>query len=129
LLITLDELEKLKSRETAKIECQYCKNSFFLPKNRVLAALNGQRKDRNKYCSGKCRAQAKIKDKITLNCDNCGIPVSKLQSAINNKNFCSGKCRAKFFANFTRKIKVAKIKPIIQENVPIEGFTPSSKIL
>ena len=69
--------------KTRKRICKYCKKSFIPDKKNQI------------YCSRKCSANDRKKDKIKVKCYNCGTELERVQYAINRnkKHYCSIKCK------------------------------------
>ena len=101
MLITENELKKLKCRSSVPLECEICHNIFHKPKNLVLRGLKGTREDST--CSRKCKnkliGQCLFGGYTELTCNQCGKIFKRKQASYNRQNvtlnkqcFCSRKC-------------------------------------
>lgn len=101
MLITENELEKLKWKDLVPLECEICHNTFYKTKGLVRRGLKGTR--RVSVCGNNCRkkaiGQALFGGYIELICEQCGKKFNRKQAAYNTQNiyrnkkcFCSRKC-------------------------------------
>lgn len=115
LLITLEELKNKKSRELIPIECENCHQIFYKEQHYAIAVINGNNKNRLKYCSHLCSAKNqpnRQSTKIKKSCKNCNKWIFVDRSRIREFNFCSKSCNASYYAQFKRKNKPMKPKRI-----------------
>lgn len=99
ILIDIADLVKYKSRDKIPLECEYCKNTFFLSKNYVQCALKGNSHAQGRFCSRQCGFNSQKTDKIQLACKQCNKTFERFPGNItyNQKrgrinHFCSTRC-------------------------------------
>lgn len=102
LLIPVENLVNLSSRELIPCECYRCKKTFYTPKNIVQRGLLGKRSV--KYCSPKCHHDSTV-TRVECSCLHCGKKIVKAPNVFKlSKNvFCSCSCAATY--NNTHKTK------------------------
>ena len=97
MLISKEELDKLKSRDLVKLKCQHCGAIFEQPKNQVLAFI--KRGSNGDYCSRECVNLAKSR-KETRKCSNCEKEISvrrtDLKKSKTGRFFCNRSCAATY---------------------------------
>ena len=99
LQITLEQLDKLKSRELVALKCEQCNKNFFKPKNDVQCAIHKRSHNSCNFCSRSCTGKYKtIKLTTQTKCLNCNkeftIKISVLKKSINH--FCTSSCSASY---------------------------------
>lgn len=119
MLIQKEELVNYKSKDKIPFQCQYCKCEFFISKNMVMAKLNGNRKNKGKYCSLKCYHTSMIKS-IETQCTHCKniFKKQKCEFKRSKNHFCSRSCSASY--NNTHKkfgIRRSKLEKWLEENL------------
>ena len=96
MLITQEELDKLKSRDPVKLKCQHCGSVFEIPKNRVLVFI---KRGSGHYCSLKCSGLAQYR-RETRKCSNCEKEISirptDLRRSKTGRFFCNSSCAATY---------------------------------
>ena len=113
LLITLEELGKLKSREDVPCQCYNCNKTFYIAKNLAQRGIKGTKEF--KFCSRECHFLFKKEKSIELECKNCHkifkrferIHRRMLKDGFKN-TFCSKDCS--LFHNNSLRRKSIKIK-------------------
>lgn len=102
LLISLDELDKMSSRQMCLLECECCNRPFMKNKHLVQAALKGN--GRLRFCSIRCRGNSQITI-VQCRCRQCNERFGKRASEAKKgpNHFCSSSCAATF--NNTHKTK------------------------
>lgn len=113
ILIELEQLKQLKSRELIPLECEHCKSTFHLEQHYILAFLNGKDKNRGRFCSKHCCGlYNNIKNHTKINCYLCGKEKDIYKSDIKEKNFCSCKCSAIYYNGLRKKPITPKIEKL-----------------
>jgi hypothetical protein len=87
-MIVLDNIDKLKSRDSVALKCEKCSNIFHRPKNDVQKALKNVHYSLN-TCSPACKAQARSKV-VSTQCWYCGVSYQRTIAAIGL--YCSTYC-------------------------------------
>jgi len=83
------------------LQCEFCKNTFYVTKKRIQEALKGKGRTKCNFCSKSCASKSK-KKLIELTCTMCNKTFFREKTNIKtNKNgyFCSIKCSSKYFKN------------------------------
>lgn len=97
LLISLEELSRLKTIDKAPCECTNCKKSFLVSKKRISDFYNPKRKDLIDFCSQRCYAEFKRSvNSIEVTCKNCSKKLTRTPSRVLKNTFCSHSCSAKY---------------------------------
>lgn len=99
LLISIENLKKLKSREHAPLECYNCNKVFHKAKNFVQRAIKTNK--RAKFCCHKCSSEYVLKQKsIPYICACCSASgfrcLSEFKKSKSKNCFCSSSCAAKY---------------------------------
>lgn len=113
ILITRDELQKLKSRDPVPFECEICKSVFYKPKNYALRGIKGTQNYSS--CSKECwkkvigkrtssyYSKRNIEKWIQLKCEWCHKQFTRLNRIyktynvkLDKKCFCSRTCSSKW---------------------------------
>lgn len=110
LITTKEELDNLKTLESVKLQCVYCKNEFCIKKkyyihNLSLGGLHGS------FCSRSCTGLYKTSlSSFKVNCKNCNRPLIKrlCDKNDNNNYFCNHSCKAIYF-NKDKKSDLIKL--------------------
>ncbi len=98
LLISIQELEILKSRDLVPCECECCKNTFKVTKNLAQRAIKGTKVV--KYCSRICKFKSRKKQEIKCSCKKCNNEFI----SVKNAKFCSQTCANKYYGDLRRKL-------------------------
>lgn len=108
LLITLEEIENLKSRDLIPIKCYTCNITFNREKHNVQKVLrNNNKKLSLKFCSKECSYKDKI-TKVEISCSYCSQTKLIFSHDVKLKNFCSRSCSNKSRA-IPKPIKTKRI--------------------
>jgi hypothetical protein len=127
-LYTQQEFDTAKSRDLLKLECEYCKESFFVIKHYIVVCLNGktsERKGRNKYCSKTCSGKSRVTE-ITNPCGFCGKLTTRdlreVKKSRTGFNFCSRSCSAKYTNSHKKHgTRVSKLEKWLSDKL-IESY-------
>lgn len=118
-LYTNVEFEIAKSRDLLPLECEFCKKTFYKPKNYIQACLRSveekTKKQNGKVCSISCLGlMVTSLETFTTKCSQCGISVRKKNSEIVKRKsenyFCSQSCAATY--NNTHKTKGTRMSKL-----------------
>lgn len=101
MLITNDEIDKLKSRELVPLECEICNSTFYKTKSLVMRGLKGTRSV--SVCSEECRkkliGKRQFHGYVNLQCEYCKKEFQRKRVVYNKINIkqnkiavCSRKC-------------------------------------
>ncbi len=99
LLISENQLKESLSRDLIPLQCHFCENRFFKPKNQVLSYIKcikgGSTKRSGKYCSKACMGKGQLNGQ-TLECQECkkSFYRNKFQINKSENHFCSKSCTA-----------------------------------
>jgi hypothetical protein len=90
------EFDGCKSHDLLKLECERCKNDFYVKKFRVKYALKGEGSNTFNFCSRNCHKQPL--GALLVSCKECGHEFIKKCSQIkkSQSNFCSRSCSTSF---------------------------------
>jgi len=98
-LYTQEQFNNSKSKDLLKLQCKYCKTSFFKTKKRVKDALNPNLKEIYDFCSKQCQNDFK-KTSLVINCTNCNTffnkQLKRVKKSKTNNHFCSKSCAASY---------------------------------
>lgn len=123
-LYTEAEFKAAKSRQPLPFRCHHCTQTYYRPKNRILADLGHSRKTSRKrvgYCSLRC-ARLAFGPPVTFRCEQCNTQCSKSPKEIKRTkhHFCSQSCAAKWNnAHKTKGTRVSKLEKWLQEQLPV----------
>jgi len=97
ILYTIEEYNQAKNTDKLPCQCAVCESTFFVPKKRIIDALNPKCLTQVKYCSIECANIGQTK-KLTMPCTNCQTPFTKqkCQVALTTNHFCSRSCAATY---------------------------------
>lgn len=98
MLIDIDDLKKIKSREKAPLECKHCSTIFFLEKKHIQCVIKGKSKSKYDFCSRECFSLSQRKRSLKK-CVNCEKKFERNDCEINKRknHFCSLSCNAKYY--------------------------------
>jgi len=106
LLISKEQLLKLRSRDLVPCECYTCNKVFYTPKNAVLRALKGTVPV--KYCSRECGYKAKIKPNPNKVCEFCEKEFVPSKGYRLKQRFCSLTCGSRYNNSKIKQIRYCK---------------------
>ena len=93
---TEEEFNNAKYNDELACECEHCHGVFHLPKHFIQRILSGKAPYNRygRFCSKKCRYDSQ-KNKITIECEQCGVSIQRVPSNIAKfkHHFCSPKCQ------------------------------------
>lgn len=104
LLISFEDLNKLKSIEKAPLKCEVCNQIFYREKNFIITCIKKKFNFYN-FCSNKCASTIKIRilgkaNKIIKKCGQCNKKVStylkEAKKSKSGKSFCNNSCAASY---------------------------------
>jgi hypothetical protein len=125
------DLTLYKSRDNIPLECEFCKKTFFRPKNLILRGLKGTKSV--SFCDIECRRKAQVSKK-EVECKNCGTLFHKARARIikSPNHFCSHSCNAlymnahKSFGSRRSKLEIW-LEKMILERFPLIPVLFNSK--
>lgn len=120
LLIDLESLNKLKSRDLVPIKCEQCLQPFFRKKHLIQVCLiNPTTSHKFRFCSRKCQGLTKRARQI-LECPNCKKTFYRHNCDVNKTklNFCSRPCSGFYYSqNKTSGSKRSKLEKWLEEKL------------
>lgn len=99
LLINIEELNNYKSRDKIPLECEYCHNTFYMPKNQIQCIFSEKSHSNGKFCSRKCSQLSQFK-RQDVTCKQCNKPFKKKFTEVkrSNNHFCSKSCSGLYWS-------------------------------
>jgi len=96
-LFSTQKLNSSKSKDKLPLQCEHCKETFYLKKQAILRAINPNNHNSGKFCSLKCKAIFQ-NPPVYVSCLQCGVNFKKLPNEIkrNKNHFCSRSCNATY---------------------------------